>query len=155
MKPVDEVLALLPVLTGSELEQVKQQINMLRAVGPSTQQQVGDEAMELLQAIVMFLSSKGLEYNSAVMLRQISQYSVFADKAKNVFRFMRGIDNRTQKRAFLLLAVELLYKDLTAMGIAVSARTVMSHVHRIPAVVNKSFPFYAKSGLLKMIVRNR
>ena len=104
---------------------------------------------------MQFLSSTGLEYSSSVMLRKVSQYQVFSSKAKDVFRFMRGVDSRTQRRAFLALAVELLYDDLTSMDISVSARTMMSHVHRIPAVVNRSFPNYSRAGLLGMIVRTR
>jgi hypothetical protein len=155
MKTIDQVLRLLPRLTKHELDEVKEQINLLRTVGPSTQREVGDEASELLQAIVTFLSSRGLEYNTMAMLRKVDQYEAFADKAKNVFRFMKGVEGRTKKRAFLSLAAELLYDDLTSMDVAVSARTMMSHTHRIPAVINKNFPGYARAGMLGIIVRTR
>ena len=154
MKLVDEVCQKLHQLTGPELEQVRQRLVMLRSVGPSSPHEVDDEALLLLEAIVQFLGSRGLEFSKIAMLRKVSQYSVFSDKAKDVFRFMQGIETRTQRRAFLLLAMELLYEDLVNMGIAVSARTMMSHVHRIPAVVGRSFPGYAGAGMLGMIVRS-
>ena len=152
MKLVDEVCQKLHQLTGSELEQVRQRLVMLRSVGPRAPSEVDDEAMMLLEAIVQFLGSRGLEYSSVAMLRKVGQYSVFSDKAKAVFRYMVGIETRTQQKAFLALAVGLLYDDLVQMGISVSARTMMSHAHRIPAVVNKSFPFYAEAGMLGKIV---
>jgi hypothetical protein len=155
MKLVDEVCRKLHQLSGTELEQVRQRIATLRHVGPSQPQQAGDEALLLLDVIVEFLASRGLELNRVAMLRRVSQYQVFADKAGDVFRFMRGVESRTQRHAFLLLAVELLYDDLADMGISVSARTMMSHVHRIPAVVNRSFPFYAEAGMLGKIVGAR
>jgi hypothetical protein len=155
VKLVDEVCQKLHQLSGPELEQVRQRITMLRHVGPSQPQQADGEALLLLDVIVEFLASRGLELNKVAMLRRVSQYQVFADKAGDVFRFMRGVESRTQQRAFLVLAIGLLYDDLADMGIAVSARTMMSHVHRIPAVVNRSFPFYAEAGMLGKIVGAR
>jgi hypothetical protein len=41
------------------------------------------------------------------------------------------------------------------MEVAVSARTLMSHIHRLPAVINKSFPGYAQAGHLGKIIGKR
>ena len=47
------------------------------------------------------------------------------------------------------------HADLCRMEVAVSARTLMSHIHRLPAVINKSFPGYAQAGHLGKIIGKR
>jgi hypothetical protein len=110
------------------------------------------ESHDVLRAICDFMTYSGLETPHFEGLRRAPQYKAFNDKCAALGLFI-GECNRIERQALLVVGIELLYKNLVDMGIAVSARTLMSHIHRVPAVVNRSFPLYAQNGYLKHIVR--
>ncbi len=105
-------------------------------------------------AISNFMRSRGLELTSSTQLLKHHGARAFCNKVTDVMGYVRRTANtRQEHRKVLNLAIGLLYDNLIAMNVAVSSVTMMNHVHRIPAVVNMSFPGYAQSGLLGMIVK--
>jgi hypothetical protein len=154
---LNDVLSKLPLLSLTDLDRVRQKIGMLRSVSgnsaPLQGATSGGDAVLVLEAIAGVLGGVGVEHCSVTMLQKSPQYSSFARKIPVLMQYMNGLNTRNEKRAFLCEAVRLLYEDLCGMNIAVSARTVMAHAHRIPAVVNKAFPGYAQGGFLAMVVR--
>lgn len=61
--------------------------------------------------------------------------------------------SRVRLRALTRVAVHELVDNMLGMGVAVSATTLMSNIHRIPAVLDRAFPGYAAAGLLQLAVR--
>ncbi|HKU52519.1 MAG TPA: hypothetical protein VJQ25_08630, partial [Nitrospira sp.] len=59
---------------------------------------------------------------------------------------------RVQQQRLLSIAVELLYQDLGQQNIPASLVTVIRHIHRLPAVMDRNFPQYAMNGLLGLLV---
>lgn len=57
------------------------------------------------------------------------------------------------KRVILATGISLLCKNLGEMGVAVSPKTLANNLPRIPAVLDLAFPGYARSGMLRMIVK--
>lgn len=112
------------------------------------------ESHDVLRAICDFMTYSGLETPPFGALCRSPLYRAFNDKCPALGLFI-GECNRIERQALLVVGIELLYKNLAQIGIAVSARTLMSHIHRVPAVINKSFPLYAQNGMLRMIVRKR
>lgn len=108
----------------------------------------------VLDALTSTLTRLSVEHASIYFLRKHPHYSLFKTRCSDLMPFFRAaVATRNEQRLLLELAMELLYKELTEMGIAVSCRTMMNHVHRIPAVLNKHFPGYAASGLLSWILK--
>ena len=77
----------------------------------------------------------------------------FAPKVRDLMPYIRAAhDQRSGQHALLRLGLQLLYDDMTDRQLAVSARTLLANIHRVPAVLNKAFPNYAKAGLLHWVV---
>jgi hypothetical protein len=60
-----------------------------------------------------------------------------------------------QQRAILSIAIRLLHQDLAEMKVAISPSTLARNLHRIPAVLDKAYPGYARFGALASILRAR
>lgn len=159
---VQRVLAELPHLTRDELEQVRSHIGLLRNLGPSEvdttrtaeSKNDGDRQADLtLSAIAQAMRDAGVEYIAPHALRRGSNFPAFRDKMPALFQYLTLVGSeQVQQLALLRVGIQLLYDNLTAMNIAVSGRTIMQHIHRIPAVINQAYPGYASGGLLKLVV---
>lgn len=157
------VISSLSHLSETELREISQRIKALSSLnGGVVSERVVNTSADIdtdlfLDVIVFFMQSKGLEFTSVSMLKKSSQYRrSFQDKIPEVMRYLEhGAKSRIGRRALLLIAVELLYENLMEMGIVATSRTLMSHAHRIPGVLNRSFPGYARSGMLHMIVERK
>jgi len=163
MGAYDDVVAALPHLTPDERQRISQRLGALggmapgpttplgRGSGPETAHQPGEL---LLQAIVSTAERLSGERASVTALRRTSGGRAFYEKAAAVEAFAaRHTSTRTQRLALLELGVDLLYRDLTKIGLPTSTRSLMRHVHRIPSVIDASFPDYAKLGLLRMVMQ--
>jgi hypothetical protein len=109
----------------------------------------------LLEEIVSFARGKGIEFLSVERLRASSNMPTARAKlSEGLEDYIRSAcsGNRVEHRAFIKLAVSLVFKEMADLRLAASARTILNYIHRIPAVVNKSFPGYAASGMLHIIL---
>lgn len=159
-KHSETVLALLPFLSNEELLEVEKRVKALNALpaSPRSKPENDGDILELIMLEVMFnfFASIGVECPPPTSLRRGSAYPAYKEKIGQLQRYIKQARlNRVQLRAFLLLAVELLYQSVlkTMPGVPVGARVMMMNIHRIPEVIEQHFPGYAASGLLPAIVR--
>lgn len=109
-----------------------------------------------LNDIVQVLSSKGIEFTTpATLSRRCTSISAYRDKIKAMDGFLSSVPNRVQQRALFRTGIILLCHNLAEMNVPVSGLAIMNHIHRIPALVDRAFPGYARHGLLRMIIRSR
>lgn len=148
-------------LDTSQLETVRSFASMLIGNGLSAKSAPDEAKSEdmhrmLLEIICAQMKLVGADFSSHVMLSKTPAYRAFQRKLdEQLLEFMRAAveKNRISLRALFSLAVDLLYQNLVAMSVPVSARTMMNHIHRIPAVLNAAFPGYAAAGMLNLVVR--
>jgi hypothetical protein len=60
---------------------------------------------------------------------------------------------KVQQRALFRLGIVLLCNNLAEMETPISGMSLMNHIHRIPSLINRAFPGYARLGLLSKIIR--
>ena len=157
MTAFTEILERLPALSKAEMQQVKARVTVL-SQGPSGQVNHADtDVLLVLSVIQAVMFSRGADMTTVAGLQRAAQYRSMADKVPALVGYLHraGIKDRIEVRAILSIAVDLLYRDLTQMGLTTSSRTIMQHLHRIPAVLNKQFPGYAKMGWLGMLLRTK
>jgi hypothetical protein len=159
---VSDIIAVLPTLSTADREKLRTHLKLLDSLstdrtGPVTNGASPDnDAQFVLEAVAATLASQGLEHTPPAMLMKSPAYPAFKEKLPGLMQYLAGAaSTRTQQRALLELAVKLLYKNLNEMNLAISARTILSHIHRIPAVMNQHFPGYAQAGMLSWIVRSQ
>ena len=157
----DELKDAASKLTPDMMRDLRDYLNMLLGTGAPTSKPLPKDtkheemAIFCLDAIVEHMRSKGADTASRGMLMKTMAFTAFHQKFREglaVF-FENAAPKHVQRMAILRMAVSLLYDNLEAMGVAVSSRTVMAHVHRLPAVLNQAFPGYAASGKLHLSTR--
>ena len=150
---LDEVLSRLPRLTEEELTDVKGRVTFLLSSGPGkTSTPSSDDSHLILDVLGEVLQSLGSETVHPAVLRKTSIFPAFKRKVPVLMEYVRAAGVRNEQRAVLRLGIEILYRYLEKHG-PVSSRTIMQHIHRVPSAINRQFPGYAKSGLLRAIVR--
>lgn len=160
MSNMERAVALLPQLSAGELEELRKRITALLSIGVGVRHDRGASKETInetlvLRAIVDTLAGLGVEHTSEAMLRTSSEMPAFRKKLPGLLAYLDGVEESyIHRKALLGLAVKLLYDDMSHQGIPVSARVVVRHLHRIPAVLNRHFPGYAQSGLLRYIIRS-
>lgn len=153
-----QIVKMLPMLERGELEKVRTRIGALLHLSPSAPdlrtEYVGyavDKETWVLDCISHVMEGTG--YNSISFLRMSPGISEFRSKLPPLLRMLERADkSKTVQRAILLVGINLLQKNLTQLSIPVTGRTIMRHVHRIPAVLDVAFPGYVKAGLLGLII---
>jgi hypothetical protein len=158
MSPVNQVLDLLVQLSQGELDQVRAACTTLKMLGPGKQRQlpkqVDTQEHLILDEIVVTLRNMGVEFASPSMLRQNRGYQKFSEKVPGIIQFLNAATtNRVDQRAVLALGIRLLYKQLESWGLPVTALVIMNNAYRIPSLINRAFPGYARSGMLSWIIR--
>ena len=150
-----DILSALPKLNPQELEEVDAHVRFLRQTKGGVSGSEADVDL-VLQSICECLMGMGVEFCTIPQLRKSQQFKAFAAKVPSVMKYVReAVETRNEQRVILELGARLLYQNLTETGLPAGARTVMSHLHRLPSVINREFPGYAASGLLGLIVSAR
>jgi len=111
----------------------------------------------ILETMQRVLSSMGVEHTSVATLRGSPQYAAFKQKAPAIVAYLDSAcpTNRVKQIAVLSIGVRLLYENLASQGFPVSSRFLMTHIHRLPSVMNRAFPGYARAGLLNLLVKDK
>ncbi|MDO8614507.1 MAG: hypothetical protein Q7T33_02070 [Dehalococcoidia bacterium] len=159
----DRAVAALPHLTPEERALVAGRLKALQALAPqgpegalSSSGGEDDAADEVLALIVDAVLRLHGERVAPAALRRAPSFPAFRAKARELAAFAaEQAGGRVRRRALLALGVELLHRDLRRAGMTVTSRTLMACVHQVPAVLDKAFPGYARSGLLGMVVGER
>ena len=164
---IAEILRALNSLSGEELDQVASKIALLKAnpfgaSRPATATNAATNGHDelLLLAICEFFEAQGLEKCYPAMLRRASGYTAFKQKVEPIVAFLAkgaGRDSltRTELMALFRLGISLLHQNMQSMQIAVSTRTMMNQIHRMPSVIELSFPGYARQGLLRLVIKRK
>lgn len=145
-------------LSRAELLEVRAFIDMRlgmkgEAPAASTSQSLADTVLEV---VCDTARSEGIEHAFVGVMRKHAAYPAFVKKVDErvaPFLEMVQVRNRVRKRAFLQVAVRLLFDNLKQMEVPRSVLMAMNHIHRLQSVIDNSFPGYAKDGLLHMVVR--
>lgn len=114
-----------------------------------------DVGERILQAICTVMKKNNVDCPSVLTLKKSAAYGQSKEKFNDLQTYIEYLSkSKLIQDSILREAISLLYHDLLQwQGVAVSSHLILRQVHRIPAVVNKSFPGYAASGLLSMIVK--
>ena len=148
-----DVMARLPHLSATELTTLSARVKALQQVAGNAPAET-TLADTVLETISEVLRGYGVDMASAMMMKRSHNFGAFSDKIPGLTAWMDQITrNRIEQRAVLTIAVDLLYQDLKHLTLPITGRTMMNHIHRIPAVMDASFPGYAKYGLLRMLIR--
>jgi hypothetical protein len=140
-----KVLDGLKALTTPELIAVNAFISSLVALGPSSADRILTASNHndwVLMGICDYMRSAQIDLSGVNQLTSGKHH------------YLKRCGNKVQQRAVLRLGIGLLHHDLENMGLAVSSRLMMAHIHRLPGIINKSFPGYAEAGLIHMIIRS-
>ena len=154
----NKIVQSLPTLSATERGSLLERLKLLQSISsPKEAATNGKRDIEsrVLTIVCNTLRELGVEYPSLDVLRKSSAYPSFQRKLPDLLEFLSHVsDSRVQQDALLKIALELLYNDMVNWQDAViSAHTLMSHIHRIPATVNRHFPGYSSSGMLSWIIR--
>jgi hypothetical protein len=156
---LEKALEIARRLSPADLNQLQTQIKVLKSLGPSRasapNSEVGSDDYMVLDAIVRFMQNKGIDHTSREMLRSGRFYPQFKAKVPPVMQFLKQCGVVTRQRATLMIGVELLYRDLEKMGLAVNSRSIMLQLHRVPGCINRAFPGYAQMGILNKITERK
>lgn len=153
MNKLDKVRELIAHLSQAELREVRDYTSMRMNSGLATNELQGlDESDMLLDVIFQVMRGRGLDMSGPPGLKKSSGFPAFRLKVAELHPFLAlACPGRVARRALMQTAIELLVDNLHAMNVAVSSRTVMSHIHRIPAVLDLAFPGYAVAGRLHLV----
>jgi len=161
---LQQVLDALALLTADECEVVRRRSAALAALGgavPGTtvasavQVDTGDDAL-ILSCIVDVC--RDVDRTPASVLRAGREYREFTNKVRYVCAALRDTQagmTRTQFQVVLTLGIRLLRQNMEELSLPVGSRTMMRQVHRIPGVVDRSFPGYIGAGLLHKLARSQ
>lgn len=159
MSNLQKVIECLPHLKNEELLQVRSRIGfLLKHEAPKNNGHLETSSDELmvLDSIVAFLSSKGMEFSSVTLLKKSRYYSSFVEKLPKLYRYLNqsGL-GKAEMRSLLGIGVRLLADDLNYIGAPISGGSLMAHIHRMPSAINRAFPGYVSSGALGFIVKRK
>lgn len=146
-------------LTTDELQELRKHLTGLISMGPSSVDRKeapmpGSGAYHwVLYEIVDYLKSQGMDQVYVSSLTSGAHYDTFRKKLPAIESFLKKAGPKVKQRALCKLGLVLLHEDLRKIGIAVSAQIVMSHMHRLPGVIDRSFPGYAAEGNLFKIFK--
>lgn len=151
------LLQTLPNLSQEQRINLVQRLKMLESISKNEKNGNNgkrDDTSRVLESICTVLARIGVEYPSVDVLRKSSSFAAFQRKLPDLFKFLSRVGPaRLAQDALLKIGLQLLYYDIVSFKDAtVSAHTLMSHIHRVPAVINRAFPGYASSGLLNYIL---
>lgn len=157
--PTDGLRACLSFIakaTPDELSKIREAVSVSSqfAAAPSARA-VSQQSDVLLDVISDYMTRKNVDLSAPFILAAGRHYSTFKQKSGPVYEYVKPVGTRNEQRALLRIGVSLLYADLERMGLAITSRLLMAHVHRIPAVINRAFPGYRKIGALKLILVKR
>ena len=114
------------------------------------------DAKRMLELICKFLAKEGIEFTEAYQYAKIEGIKAFRDKVPSIMRYVnKASKKRTEQEDLISLGIKLLYEDLVDMKVAVSARTIIHQIHRLPAVINRAFPGYAQAELLGIAISKK
>lgn len=149
MASFEDIVTTLPTLTEPQLKELQIRIKVLTKLGGSTSEvEVSDWH---LQVLVDTLIGRGIS-SSGFNIKQLRVG--FRNQLEGLKPYLQSVSPaRADQMVFWSICLELLLDNLRGMNIPISPRVVVSHLSRIPAIMDVHFPGYARAGLLSMIIK--
>lgn len=151
---VEEIILRLQTLSPKELEVVHGHIKVLKQTQiESSDKKVNGDADEdiVINVICSVLQAKGIGHPVGFVRKSRSDRR---DKLHFAASFVKNVvGTRIEQEALLTTVIDLLSQDIARLKIPLTGTVILNNLHRIPGVVDKHFPGYAKAGLLKLILR--
>lgn len=153
-----EITHRLPHLSAFELDQLHERIKALKHMGGNGNSneatKVAGDLDIVLDVIVRVMRRNGHDYSNAKMLQRSRNYNAFTQKVPALMEYLKAATgNRLEQCGILEISVRLLCHEIKHWEVPITDQLVMVNIDRIPAVINKHFPGYAKHGMLKMLVK--
>lgn len=160
MTAYSDILKLLPKCTVEELQQIPEAIkpllmmkggslNVSDAAIADTDDRAGDD---ILYALLKAHPMPG--YHATSQLRKVRGYGEFVNRLPMLMEYFEQVETHDRIFMFMLFGWKALIDNLEAMGMSPGYALIMSHAHRIPAVIDRHFPGYAKAGMLGLAFRH-
>lgn len=148
-------VAELPKLSVGQLSDLSSRIKLLAKTAIKDhdgKQEFGDR---VLQALCDVMKRNNLETPHSATLKKSAAYVNAKAKIEDLSVYFEKISKqKLVQDSILKVAIDLLITDMLSwQGVAVSSHSVLKQIHRIPSMLNRSFPGYATSGLLTKIVK--
>lgn len=158
---LDTILGSLKSLSPEELETLKKRVVALQSLGGQVTTQearpsgrIDAEQSYVLRTIRSVLQEAGVPSpDFHTMRNKVRKDSAFVNGVVVVYEFFKNEKRKETKQALIRVGVSLLYQNLKEINIPVSGYTMCKHLSRLPSVVDRAFPAYAKNKMLGMIVR--
>ena len=154
---VREIMEALTRLTKPELDQVATAIRALG--GKSASERKPRDPTEADKAGALFLEEMGhalrragIEFRSMDSHQRSALYPSFRDKAHDLLTEYLKDMQRVERHGIISLGMDLLIAELRCYSDGAGSNKVMSHIHRIPDIIDQNFPGYAEAGLLPLII---
>lgn len=155
------VLALALKLPRKDQELLRGHLTALLGLGGTPVSSVREpksREMFILDIICDQIKLHGIDFCSPSMLKASNGYKKFQREEieAKINEFLdQGEYNQNERRMILMLGVDLVIAGLQRNRIPVSGGSVLSSIHKLPSAINREFPGYAASGLLRMLIRSK
>jgi len=148
-------VAALTTLTSAQLNDVSNRIKILSFASTKEFNGKADFGVRVSEVICNVFRKLGVESPNPNTLRKSAAYVSAKAKFDDLAAFFeKASQQRLVQDRLLTIAVENLYYEIVQWGIPVSSHTMLNQIHRLPSVLNRSFPGYAQSGLLHKLVKH-
>lgn len=148
---LQDIISQLPFLSSDELDKLHQRIKTLRGSSePKIKKVNGAADVEMVKDVICHvLNTRGIMWSSK-FIRTEGQL----DKVKLIIAYVeKAVHERIEQESLLIVSVDLLWQDMARQHLPTTGNTLIRNLHRIPAIMDCHFPGYAKSGLLRLIIK--
>lgn len=161
MSAIEQINKLLPLLSDDELDQLSIRIKSLRSLGGNNSKpsvvddsDITSDEVFVLGCIVHTMQRLGADMSSVSMLQRSRDIGAFRSKLPDLKTYLQSVGRERQLHvAILQIGTHIMHDELMAMGRTVTSRTIMQHIHRLDAAINRQFPGYARSGYLHLLLK--
>lgn len=156
-----EIAGLVATLSLTDQAKLASAIKARLALGETNQERTGrvhrseipDDVLFVLASIAEDMRKHGADFTTPDVLYATAGITAFRAKVPAILEFIgKHANTDVRRRALLKMGIELLRVDLEDnMQRACTSILMMAHAHRIPAMINRAFPGYARNGLLHLV----
>ncbi len=159
MSPVnfDRVIESIPSFTSKELEQLQSTTSYLLSNNGHTPN-ISKSESEVINAFSKRLEAEGIRFGfNHQMLKKIGGWKSGVNEVVKFVNFFESTSQITLKKierqVLLRLLFKLLIEDMKRIGMAITPKTTINNMSRIPDIFDRSFPGYLSSGLAYFVIK--
>ncbi len=153
----DQVIESMPSFTSKELEQLPSTTSYLLS-GTGYTPNLSKNESEVITALSKRLEAEGIRFGfNHQMLKKIGGWK---NGINEIIKFVNFFESTSQinlkqieRQVLLRLLFKLLIEDMKRIGIAITPKTTINNMNRIPDIFDRSFPGYLSSGLAYFVIK--